>query len=457
MMRFFDQKFSLAILLLTLPLLFIPKINLLHIDSSETAGLRIDDLILLIAGSFLMWSHALRHQQLSKIEGLILLITVFSLISFLTNRFFVSLELLHMDAKIFYVIRLFEYFIFFYIGTIASQYVKGSVFIRAFFLFNLLLMALQKLNLAGGVMAAGYHADVSGRVQGIASFPSEMGLLLNLIFCYLIYDNAGPSKFVNLFRSPNGRNFLHKIYPYWMFSLFAVFVIFTGNRISILALIVCFVFRQMQDFNWRTAGSWITAATLAPLVLAGAAFILIKTAGVYERSLDLFSWRNLELFEIVWDKIDIAQIPLGNEIVSSENYDMSWWIRIHKWLFAIKSYAMNPECYLQGLGPGFCGAALDGGFLRIAVEYGAAGAFLFWKFFSALYRLNMQAKWMVIAFAINMLFFDAYLAYKTMSFLLFTCGYIYANELKKQHAGIGNASIIGPQRALSTQRAAITI
>lgn len=425
MMRFFDQKLSFVLLLITLPLLFLPKINILALDPGETAGLRTDDLVLFLFGSFLMLSHALSHQRLYKIEGWVLLITAFSLFSLLTNHLFVSLGFLPMNAKIFYVVRLLEYFLFFYIGAIASRHVNGVVIIRTFFLLNLILMALQKLNLAGGIIATGYHADVSVRVQGIASFPSEMGLLLNLLFCYMIYDDSGPSKFVTMFRSPAIKHLLRKLYPYAMFCLFGAFVIFTGNRISILALIICFLFRLKSEFNFRSAISWGMLTVLIPLVLAGTAYIIVQTAGVYERSIDLFSWKNFELIEIVWDKIDITQAPVGTGIISSEHYDMSWWIRIQKWLFAVKCYLMNPECYLQGLGPGFCGAALDGGILRILVEYGVIGSILFWKFFASLYRLNMQTKWMVIAFAINMIFFDAYLAYKTMSLLLFTCGYIF--------------------------------
>lgn len=424
-MRFFDQKLSLAILLFIIPLLFLPKINLISIDPSETAGLRIDDFILLSIGILLMWSHAVSNQRLFKIEGWLLLFTAFSFFSFLSNRLLVSFDILHMDAKIFYVIRLPEYFLFFYAGAHAFRHFDGNTVIRAFFLWNLCLMILQKFNLAGGIMAAGYHADVSGRTQGIAAFPSEMGLLINLLFCWLIYDESSQSRFVNFFPSADFRYLLRKLYPYWMFLLFGALVIFTGNRISILTLAVCFLFYIRKEFSFRSAGSLIGLALLIPAVISGIVFMIIHSPEVYERSLDLFSYKNAELFEIVWEKIDLTQAPLGNEVVSSENYDVSWWIRIHKWLFAAKSYLLNPECYLQGLGPGFCGAALDGGLLRVVVECGIVGAILFWKFFSCIAGINRQTKWMVIAFTLNMIFFDAYLAYKTMSFLLFASGYAF--------------------------------
>lgn len=427
-MHFFDRKFSLIILFITLPLLFLPKINLISMDAEETAGLRIDDLILLFLGCLLMWAHALSHQKLYQVEGWILLITGFGVFSFLVNRLLVSFGILYMESKIFYSMRLLEYFLFFYIGAIASHYFSNRFIIQAFFLWNLLFMSLQKLDLIGGFIFTGYHADVSGRVQGIASFPSEMGLLLNLIFCYLVFDDNRNSQWIKFFKSPFTTYVLQRIYFYGLFCLFGIFIIFTGNRISILALFICFLFRLKQDLSMRSLGSYISMMVLIPIVVLAIGFVITRTAGVYERSLDLFSWKNFDLFSLVWDKVDITQNPIGHEVLESKDYDMSWWLRIHKWLFMTKTYIENPECYLQGLGPGYAGAALDGGLLRILTEYGLIGAFLFWKFFSCLSRINAQTKWMIVSFLINMIFFDAYLAYKTMSLLLFSCGGIFERQ-----------------------------
>lgn len=432
-MIFFDRKLSLFILLFCLPLLFLPKINLISLDSGETAGLRFDDIILLFLGIILMWTHFRSQQHFFKIEGWILLITVFSVISFLMNQVLVISDVLAINAKIFYSFRILEYFLFFYVGAMATQYFSGRAIVFAFFLWNLFLMTLQKLNWAGGIISKGYQDDISARVQGIASFPSEMGLLLNLIFCYLIFDESLRNRFVNLFQSQLVRYLLHRLYYYLLFFLFGIFIIFTGNRISIFALVICFFYRLLQELNLRSIGTYISLIVLVPVISLGIGFVIKQTAGVYERSADLFSWKNLELFSVVWENIETSKHPLGDESIESKeiestHYDMSWWIRVHKWLFMIKSYVENPESYLQGLGPGYAGAALDGGILRIITEYGLIGSFLFWNFFSCLFRINPQTKWMGIAFFMNMIFFDAYLAYKSMSFLLFTCGYIFQHK-----------------------------
>lgn len=375
-----------------------------------------------------MLSHALSHNKLYKVEGWLLFMTVFSFISFFSNRLLFSVNFLYMEAKIFYTVRLMEYFIFFYIGALASQYFKNIKIVRAFFLWNFFIMILQKFNLIGAISSVGaYQENVAARVFGIASFPSEMGLILNLLFCYMVWDTSALSRFVNLFSSPVIRYILRRFYLYWMFGLCGIFVIFTGNRISIVALLVCFLFRLKNSFKLRSANSLIIIMVFIPLLFVGIGFLIKQSEGVYERSIDLFSTKNFYITPI-WHNVDITKNLHDNETEPLENFDLSWWIRIHKWLFAAKSYLSNPACYLQGLGPGCTQAALDGGLLRILVENGLIGAFLYWQFFACLYRLNQQTKWMIISFLINMIFFDAYLAYKTMSLLFFICGHIFESQ-----------------------------
>ncbi len=426
-MHFFERKFSLGLLMMTLPLLFLPKFNLISLQN-ETAGMRLDDAVLFFIGALLMYAHSLLHHRLYKVEGWMLLLTGFSILSYLINRLLVSSDILHTDAKILYTIRLLEYFLFFYVGAMASRYFKVSTLVKAFFLWNVFWMILQKLSLAGAITSEGYNLGASTRVYGIASFPSEMGLLLNLLFCYMIYDPTPRCRLSHLFSSPI-RYFLQKFYLYWMFGLFGIFIIFTGNRISIVALFICFFYRLKSEFNWRSFGSLLPLALISPFLIAGITLLIMNTASLYERSAGLLSFKNLELATIVWDKVDITKETVDQDMAQPNEYDMSWWIRIHKWIHILKSYVTTPASYLQGLGPGFAGAALDGGLLRILTEYGLIGVFLFGKLFSSLYRINLQTKWMVIAFLINMIFFDAYLAYKTMSFLFFTCG----DAFERQH------------------------
>ena len=289
---------------------------------------------------------------------------------------------------------------------------------------------MQKADLIGQFTNVGYASSVSSRVVGIASFPSETGMLLNLLFCFFIYNKEVNLKFSKLC-PPHVKNFLSQTYIYWMFFIFSVLIILTGSRIAIISLGVVFLFRVKEELQTRFVSKWIYASIFLIIGIVVSFVVIQETDSITKRSEGLLSFKNLELIHVVWDKINLNFDPIGNETVKYEAYDMSWWMRIHKWCYALKIYYLNPECWLQGVGPGFAMAALDGGFLRILTEYGIIGSFLFWRLFSSIYRQSIELKWMVIAFSINMIFFDVYLAYKPMSVLFFISGATYAKSIHK--------------------------
>ncbi len=423
-MRFFDKKLSLLLVFISLPLFFLPKINLINI-ANETAGLRIDDFILLLFCIVLFTAHYVLRKSLQNIEIWIFILTGYSLLSYFLNRIFVSLELIHVDAKIFYSLRLFEYFLFFYIGTLSCLFFRLSNVVTAFLIWNLFIMTFQKSGILGDISVSGYHADSTYRVYGIASFPSEMGALLNLIFCYLIYEHDEPSKLRKLF-SPLTYKFIKRTYIYWLFLLFSIFIVFTGSRIAVATLIFCFLFKLKDKYKLRYILSLLPIISFVFFGSLVVTLVIIFTPSIFQRSMLLISWNNISLISEVWKNITITHNPLEGFSVENGAYDMSWWIRIQKWCYALKIYYLNPQCYLQGIGPGFAMPALDGGFVRILTEYGIIGSFIFWKLFSIMYKKTIQLKWMLIAFLLNMIFFDIYLAYKPMSLLFLVSGYAYS-------------------------------
>ena len=276
----------------------------------------------------------------------------------------------------------------------------------------------------------------SDRVAGIASFPSEAGVLLDMVFCYLVFNDEKNPRWQALL-PPNARAFFNQTYVYWMFLLFAALVIITGSRIAIVALIVAFLFRIKNDLKRNAIGPWLLAGIFLTVAVYLTVTLIQNTDSVITRSAGLLSLENFDLIRLVWDNIELSYDPIGNEAIDhNEHYDMSWWMRIHKWCYALKIYYLNPECYLQGIGPGFAMAAVHGGFVRILTEYGLIGCYLFWQVFSLIYRQSTALRWMVITFLINMIFFDVYLAYKPMSLLLFVSGCTYG--LAREKIGIGS-------------------
>ena len=288
-------------------------------------------------------------------------------------------------------------------------------------------MLLQKAQLIGIFSVEGYIAKTNDRILGIASFGSEIGLLLNLMFCYFIYMPFPKSKFEG-FLPKNLKIFLRENLPYWLLLIFVSLVVLSGARTSIAALIISFAASLPSLVKWKKPSNYI----MPILALAAACGVLVlglyNYSGIITRSKGLLSFSNIELISTVWQNITLEYDPIGRESVSMGGNDASWWMRIHKWCYALKFYVLNPQCWIQGIGPGFAMAALDGGFLRILTELGILGVFCFGSLFKNIAKQSPQLKWMVIVFLLNMVFFDAYLAYKPMSLLFLVSGATAARQ-----------------------------
>lgn len=429
-MRLFDRSLSLVLSLLGITLLFLPKINLLSIGNKETAGIRVDDIILLGMGTIIAWAHCALNKQFGSIEKWMLAVVAFSCFSFSLNKLFVAEEWLHVNASLLYCLRLAEYFVFFYIGAMSSLFFRTSSIIQAFFTWNLALMFLQKFGWVGQFTTSGYVSDDTERVNGIGSFPSETGMFLVLVFCFLAFNKENMPWRSRLL-PPDLLSFFYQSRIYWLFLLSTILVILSGSRIAIIALSVTFLAYLYHDVRSRQVGKWMMAVVFLASSALMATWLIYHTAAIFERSAGLLSMSNLNLIELVWNNIDISQDQSSHVTTKLADHDMSWWMRVHKWMFAAKTYLLHPECWLQGVGPGFAGTALDGGLLRILTEYGILGAFLFWKLFSTIAKQSAALKWMIIAFALNMIFFDVYLAYKAMSLLFFVSGATWASTLTR--------------------------
>ena len=299
-----------------------------------------------------------------------------------------------------------------------------------------MLMILQKWGLLGYWGLYGYEATCVYRCAGIASFPSEMGMLLNLVFCYLLFKKEEILASVKKFFFKNTLIFLmiDTLYPFFLFLLTGALLTINGSRISFLAHVFIFCLYLITKTKYRILFFTITMFFSIILGVIFGQSSSLKNSTLFARSAAIFSMKNIDLIEKVWLSIDTTEDPIGKESVkhNSKQEDTSWWMRIHKWLYALKIFVNHPEAYFQGIGPGFAMAALDGGTLRIFVEYGIIGTILFFSLFYQIANTSEPLKYCMIAFMINMIFIDVYLAYKPMALLFFITGYAYAEKIKHQ-------------------------
>ena len=422
MITFFEKKILFFISLICLFLLFLPKLNIFTFEN-ETAGIRIDDIVLLVLGLFLGWAFILKNKTIIQLEFWLFSIVFFSFISFLVNVFLVESGYIQVKAKIFYVIRIIEYFLFFYIGCISCQFFNLNKLIKYFLTINIIVMVMQKIGIVGRLTEFGSQAIDTSRVSGLASFPAEMGALLNIMFCYLLLN---PTKKISLFSiklPPILVLLVNRTRNFRLLLLFMFLIALTGARIAIvatLAIFLSYLFTKKGKNYFRfVATISIILLFIVPITI----YFIVNTDALMVRSAGLLSFNNLSLITRVWDNIDLNIDLYDNIHLEKGDYDMSWWMRAHKWCYALKLYVLHPECYLLGIGPGAYSSALDGSLLRILTENGLVGIFCYGMLFLSIANQSQTMKWVFAAFFINMIFFDIYLAYKPMAFLFLLAGY----------------------------------
>jgi len=378
-------------------LLVIPKYNIVSI-AGQTAGLRIDDILILISCFVLAVTY---------------LKTSFILNSFgYYNYIFASLlsvffsSLYGWPSSFIYPIRLIEYSIFLYYGFLFSKYYNVNNFIIFLYLTNGSVMMLQFLGIVGGFTAIGYTYDV-GRVVGLTAGPWEIGYMLDLMLIIILWGNL--SKF---------RSILIIISTF-------ILVLLTGSRSSIF----CYMVISLSYFFKR-----LNIINIILFLILFLIFIIVMQffgSGLENRNINLFNFENIsyaiEYFQNISSSGSFDQ-SIFDSYSEVADVDPSWLIRSTHWAIAFKEWVSSPTILLIfGLGSGTFGPALDGALTRILVETGIAG-FAFYIIF--LVRSSSQMKkggLILFSTIINMVFIDIHLSYKSMALYLFVLGY-YINE-----------------------------
>lgn len=379
--------------------LFLPKINFIGFRS-ETAGIRVDDVILLlVAGTMLIdWFGRLDLTIEPLPAAAFMVIGVFCLSNL------VNLGIGH--SSILYSLRLAEYMVFFWSGKyLVRQGYDLDLVVKTMVLLNFAIAILQYAGLVGGFATSGYESAV-GRPFGIsANHPAEMSAMLNLAFAALVFGD--------------------KTNKFWQWSLIVgLFVLLTGSRSALAAhclLILVYIYRHSKNKINFVLRSGAVSALLVAIILA-------VPNDVTSRSADLVSWQNVQTFRDVYDRIPVdrqfADVSEGGDPEDSpEGVDISWYMRGYKWAEVVKTmFAQSWIIWILGVGPGGIGIALDGGWLRLVVETGIIGTLFFVALLRKISKLSAGCSMAVLALAVNMFMVDSQLAYKVMAFLFFLAG-----------------------------------
>jgi len=407
-----------TIIVLGVVMLFMPKVNLVSI-AGESAGIRIDDVLLFVIFALLLAGALLaRKPTINGIESIVFILVGYMVLSNLLN--------LHMFGRssLLYSLRYFEYFMFFYIGRyfFNARY-SAARLLYALLFVNAILIVLQGLVIIGGFSSAGFSQDVSDRAIGLTGGPWELGAILN--FCLVIF----------LFDRKEVGGVTSRIF---VIACTSALVVMTGARMPALAhicLISYYVYLQAPNKTYFLG----SAAFIGSLLLFA---ILVIPNPLTERSENLFSMANIEQFQDQYSKASVPDEKFEgwSEMSTADEYtDLSWLTRVARWIIAIKTWTNSPLTWFVGVGPGNWGPALDGGWLRVMSEWGLLGLSIFLVFLYRIAQISRATFAMVMALAINMLFIDIHIAYKAMSLFFFLSGYAYS-KARANREGVDRAS-----------------
>lgn len=380
-------------------LLLSPKINIISMPGYN-AGLRIDDMIISLI--FLCFFAISLARVNLKIERRYSSFVFAMLISTVVSYF------IYGQGSLLFPARFIEYAIFIYIGFYLYKS-GGSIMVFAlnsFFITNSVVALLQWQGLLGGFTVYGYSDFVGDRVVGLTAGPWELGVILNMATAYYLTSSSSV-----------------KIKALSALSLTFI-ILLTGSRMAFIANIIVL---SAYLLNKRSAASKI-GIIISLIPFFGIIAFMASGTSLAERSANIFNYSNISDLSNIFHN---TKVDFGNpdwELIAMmdiDGADMSWSMRVVKWIYAIKMFSLDPYFWFFGVGAGTFGNALDGGWLRVIIECGIVGFLLFVSFLSTVKKQSYFLYLSVIAISINMIMIDIYMSYKVMSVLLLCYGFSY--------------------------------
>jgi len=442
------------LIFITSLLFFFPRINIFSFGEAHTAGLRIDDIILFFIFISLIFKGKIFKLNISKSHLIYFSFVFISFLSFFFNNYYEDSYL--GGTSILYPIRYVEYFVFFVVGSLIvnhSSFIKIVLYLA---LYQIIIIIFQYLGFFPAFTSTdGINFSV---VAGMTGGPWEVSIVLTL--CFAVYVN----------------HFSKLKYLIYSFIIIAVltyinFYILGSRSSSVTFIVLTFILICLNIKNFCHNSilnkiimtlilfiSFIIIVLVKPILIESnsdqlnidCVYSIEKCSYnmVLNRSGNLIKLDNyyllIDFYKFVRTNVGEDKIPIGrlyneknnlNKIAqinfsNTNNIDLSWLMRMEKWIYGVSLWQDKlPHSIFLGIGPGAVGPSFDGSWLRLFVENGIVGLLLIIMFFVHLLMKNLLNFLPILAISLNMLFIDAFLAYKSVSLILFILGYY--TSLKK--------------------------
>ena len=382
------------------------------------AGLRPDDLLLLLCLAALCYTGRLRRTPLTLPLRLYFGFLVINVLSAAWNSIQGRVNLLY---SLTFVLRLVEYLVFYYVGYHLARI--GFNFSRVALCYAYTLCALVPLQMLGLVPVPGTFGRE--RASGNTNGPYELAIVSSFLLCYLAYRER--------------RRFIG--------AASLGMIVLTASRITLIAGLLSLV--RFSLLKSRSKGAVLAAAAMLAL-LGGGLYAANSSGLVTLGALDrLGNSKSLALDDVImlYDAAPVAQNAteyyngsfqdLNGIDVDNFDGDLSGLIRFTRWITLVKANLSHVDSILIGLGPSFGSAAVDGYYVRVYVESGLIGLIAFLSFAGAALWNRRRSNWYFREYVMIMIisagFIDIFSSYKSMMLFWLWHGMNQYNDRPRPH------------------------
>lgn len=431
---FFINKGKYFIFLLAC-LILLPKVNIIQLSSGTSAGLRSDDILLLlnVILCIIGYKKFLSVYNTST-KGIIHIYLLYFLMVFFSFLIGLFNDTWSISLAVFSVVRKIEYFSTFLIGYF--YFVENKNFstlyktLKKCIILLFLISILQVTNNLGSFTAGSYQSEIYylNRASGTFNAPYEFGHFLIMILPLFLYNIINKS------------NINKKLIEYVSFTIILILMIlWTSSRTSIIIMLI-----ELIVTLFKIKKTYVKVTLFGTIAVIGIIFILV--GGVEISQLDRFDSLNINnmisSFIEEWNRRDfqyyIDYTISGGRISSIVNNsgDVSTTIRFFKWSGILDGLLNNPLYLLFGFGYGVT-LVVDGNFIRMLGENGIIGLFIFIILLIKCYKDSNRLKsydqgfvyfikWIVIGLLIASVMIDIFEASKVMEPFWFFIGAMYS-------------------------------
>lgn len=361
---------------------FLPKINIIGMGSMTTAGIRIDDFLILYLLIRNFRKSTYRNIYVHKGIKLLYLLTLSNMVSVITGIF------IGLNSNILYpalvIVRKFEYFSLIFVGfNIARKYSERLYLLEREYIrlniYHAIVGLMQLFGMCNYAVSGGESEIFSGLVVSTFNGYYEYGqfLIFSLLFFMLRIQNSSD-----------------KIKYTLLFLLSLILLYYTNSRTSLLCFL--FVFCGYLLFNRdRKKDSTIFKLSVIAILCIG---VVLFITGVLDIDLGRLSNVSptmlinnfINQFKLVRFEEYYYMVKQGIRITTKlgATNDLSTSIRFFKWSAAIDGFFKYP---LFGYGIGIT-HVMDGHYVRLLGETGLFGLVLWLLYYTFYVKLFKRIK-----------------------------------------------------------------